>query len=99
MVACVCVHMHVLCTCTHHRMDRGQEIGSILLPVQSLYAQCFKMPKLKTSEFGIRKGFLILDQEGASQEDGRPNLQIHLKKVQNSSFFYVKGRGNRRGKR
>ena len=37
-----------------------------------------------------------MDREGANQEDGRPNPQIHLKKVPSAGFFYVKGRGNRR---
>lgn len=30
-----------------------------MLLLQSPYAQCFKRPKLETSEFGVRKGFLI----------------------------------------
>lgn len=42
-----------------------------MLLLQSPYAQCFKRPKLETSEFGVRKGFLI--REVTSGEDGSPS--------------------------
>lgn len=54
------------------------------------------MPKLKMSQFGVRKGLLI--QEAAAKKMGVLVLpQIDLKKVECSGFFYVKGRENRRG--
>ena len=49
-------------------------------------AWCFKRPKLKTSEFGVRKGFLI-KKMGALVVP-----HFHLKKVQSSGFLYIKGR-------
>lgn len=48
--------------------------------VQSLCAQCLEMPKLKLSEFGVRKDLLI--EKAPTQIIGALVLpQIHLKKV------------------
>lgn len=62
------------------------------LPVQSPRARCFERPKLKSSECGVRKD--------ANWEDGRPNPQIHLKKVQKvQASFMSRDGGNGRGTR
>lgn len=41
---------------------------------KSVCARGFKRPKLRTSEFGVRKGF---NDQGANREDGRPNGASH----------------------
>ena len=54
-------------------------------------AQCLEMPKLKLSEFGVRKGLLI--KKAPTHKMGAlVSPQIHLKKVQILGFFYVKRR-------
>ena len=50
-----------------------------------------KMPKLETSESGVRKG-LCIERVYALELP-----QIHLKKARSSGFFYAKGRENGRG--
>ena len=63
-----------------------------VLPVQRPYATCFEKPKLKMSEFGVKKDLLI--KKAPAEKIGTLVVsQIHLKKVQSSGFFYVKGRG------
>lgn len=65
-----------------------------LLLVQSLAAWCFKRPIFQTSEFGVRKG-LLTEKMPAPDEGVAIRLpQIHLKRAQYSSLFYVKGREN-----
>ena len=59
-------------------------------------------PILKTSEFRVRKDLLI-EKTPAPEDAGVGGClelpQIHLKRVQNSSFFYIKKRKNRGGVR
>nr|KAF6474774.1 hypothetical protein HJG63_010931 [Rousettus aegyptiacus] len=68
------------------------------LPVQSLCVQCFERPELKMSEFGVRKGLLI--KKVPTEKMGDPLVpQIHLKKIQNSAFFYIKRDGKQEGQK
>ena len=58
----------------------------------SPHAQWFKRPKHKASEMRKKR---FIDWEATNQGDESPNgSSNHVKKVQSSSLFYVKGRGN-----
>lgn len=56
----------------------------------------FENSKLKTSEFGVRKGSLT-KKLPAEKMGAQVVPRIYLKKVQSSDFFYVWGSGNGRG--
>lgn len=54
------------------------------------------MPKLKASEFGVRK---VLLRKPTKKMGDLVVPQLHLKKVESSEFFYVKKRENGRDKK
>lgn len=55
------------------------------------------MPKLKKSEFGLKKGLLIKKVPTKKLGD-IVVLQSYLEKVQSLDFLYVKGRGKWKGR-
>ena len=58
------------------------------------------LPKAKAQNIRVGNEERFIDGEGTNQEYGRLNgTSIHLKKVQSSDFFYIKGRGNGRNKK
>lgn len=72
-------------------------ILTVLLSHQNPCAWHCKWPKLKITEFGVRKVFSI--KESSTEKMGNLVQKLYRKKVQISGFLYVKRRGNGRGKR